>query len=191
VDPSAPAAAETPTCHEASTHRRPPPAGRPSNPRRSGATRSGTVSARVPLRREGGRAEKAQHVSDVIDERVERGRADGLAERDRHDVARQPHVAATRPSTRATGRKTTRLVTALACPPTNNWRDAHTWRRGSKALLLVLPVVPRQRRTRRRRPLGVGGGPERVRPVRSRSHHPGGLPRPGVAGGQSRSCSCA
>jgi hypothetical protein len=35
------------------------------------------------------KAEKAQHVSGVIDERVERGRADGLAEPDRHDAARQ------------------------------------------------------------------------------------------------------
>jgi hypothetical protein len=36
-----------------------------------------------------GKAEKAQHVSGDIDERVERGRTDGLAERDRHDAARQ------------------------------------------------------------------------------------------------------
>jgi hypothetical protein len=90
-------------------------------------------------------------------------------------------VAATRPSTRATGRKTPRLVTALVCLPTSSWRDADPWRRGSKALLPVLPVVPRQRRTRRRQRLGVGGGPGRVRPVRSCSHHPGGLPGPGVA----------
>jgi hypothetical protein len=41
----------------------------------------------------------------------------------------KPHVAGTRPSTRATGRKTPRLVTPLACLPTNSWRDAHPWRR--------------------------------------------------------------
>ena len=124
-----------------------------------------------------GKAEKAQHVSGVIDERVERGRADGLAEMIDMTPPDTPHVAATRPSTRATA----------AEDPTSGHRpgvspDEQLARRpsveegiegaaagttcGSQTTANTAPSTSRSRRR-----------PERVRPIRNRSHHPGGLPR--------------